>query len=216
MRTKTQIISLLIEPGVIAVVRAPKPEQVLPLARALLTGGVLAIEITMSTPRAIEVIRQACQQLGERAVIGVGTVLDAATARQAIEAGAEFVVSPILRPEIAKAACEADRPVMLGAFTPTEAQLAHEAGSDFVKIFPADALGPNYIKAIRAPLPHLRIVPTGIARPEDVTSFIKAGCAAVGIGSMLVPQDSLREGNWGEFARLARYFVTLVRQARHG
>jgi 2-dehydro-3-deoxyphosphogluconate aldolase / (4S)-4-hydroxy-2-oxoglutarate aldolase len=216
MRSKEEVISLLTKPGVIAVVRASKSEQVLPLAKALLAGGVVAIEITTTTPQAIEVINELTKNIGADAVIGVGTVLDAATTCRAIEAGAEFVVSPVLRPEIAKAAREADRPVMLGAFTPTEAQLAHEAGSDFVKIFPADTLGPNYVKAILAPLPHLRIVPTGIGRPEDVTRFIQAGCAAVGIGSLLVPQTALREGNWPEFSRLARQFVTLVEQARQG
>jgi 2-dehydro-3-deoxyphosphogluconate aldolase / (4S)-4-hydroxy-2-oxoglutarate aldolase len=205
---------MLTTPGVIAVVRAPKPEQALPLSKALVTGGVVAIEITMSTPGAIEVVRELRNLFGEEAVIGIGTVLDAATARLAIEAGAEFVVSPIMRPEIAEAAREADRPVMLGAFTPTEAQLAHEAGSDFVKIFPANTVGPSYIKAILAPLPHLRIIPTGISHPEDVTRFIKAGCAGVGLGSLLVPQTALREGNWGEFALLARQFVRLVEQAR--
>jgi 2-dehydro-3-deoxyphosphogluconate aldolase / (4S)-4-hydroxy-2-oxoglutarate aldolase len=214
MRTKDEIISILTKPGVIAVVRAPKPEQVLPLSKALLAGGVLAVEITMSTPRAIEVVRELRDKIGDEAVIGVGTVLDASTARMAVEAGAEFIVSPILRPEIAKTARAAERPVMLGAFSPTEAQLAHEAGADFVKLFPAETLGPGYIRALLAPLPHLRIIPTVIGRPEDVTQFIKAGCAAVGLGSLLVPQVALREGSWGEFARLARQFVTLVQQAR--
>src|SRR6185295_16492349 len=114
-----------------------------------------------TTPNAIAAIREASQKLGTRGLIGVGTVLDAATAREAIAADAQFVVTPITRHEIVAAAHAADRPVMLGAYTPTEAQHAHEAGADFVKIFPADSLGPNYIKAIRGPLPHLRIVPTG-------------------------------------------------------
>lgn len=200
--------------GVVAVVRAPKPDQVPPLAEALLAGGVCAIEITMSTPNAFEVIRNLRAKLGPRAFVGVGTVLNAATAEQAIAAGAEFVVSPIMRPDIARAAQAADRPVMLGAFTPTEAQAAHEAGSDFIKIFPSDALGAKFIKAILAPLPHLRIIPTGIAKPEDVTAFIQAGCVGVGLGSMLIPQQALRDSNWAEITRLARQFVDLVAQAR--
>src|SRR4030095_13450618 len=130
-----------------------------------------------------------------------------------MEAGAEFVVSPILRPELVGVAHSAERPVMLGAYTPTEAQLAHEAGADFIKIFPADGLGPNYIKALRAPLPHLRIIPTGIARPEDVGAFLRAGCEAVGLGSLLVKQSVLREGNWPELTGRARDFVDLVRKA---
>ena len=214
MRSKQDILASLTASGVIAVIRAQKAEQVLPLTEALLAGGVTAIEVTMTTPNALDAIRQVSREIGTRGVVGVGTVLDAKTAQAAIEAGAEFVVSPIMREEIATAAREADRPVMLGAFTPTEAQTAYEAGSDFIKIFPADALGPNYIKAILAPLPHLRIIPTGIAKPDDVTAFIKAGCVAVGLGTMLIPKPALGEGNWAEITRLGKQFTGLVAQAR--
>jgi 2-dehydro-3-deoxyphosphogluconate aldolase/(4S)-4-hydroxy-2-oxoglutarate aldolase len=214
MRSKAEVISLLVNPGIIAVVRAQKPDQVLPLSEALIAGGVIAIEITMTTPDAIEAIRDTSGKIGSRGVVGVGTVLDAQTCREAIEAGAEFVVSPILRPEIAQTARGFERPVMLGAYTPTEAQLAHEAGADFIKIFPADGLGPNYIRALRAPLPHLRIIPTGIAKGEDVAEFIRAGCAAVGLGSLLVSQETLRTANWSELTRLARIFKEMVTRAR--
>lgn len=215
MRTRAEIISLLTNPGIIAVVRAQRNEQVLPLAGALLAGGVIAVEITMTTPNAIEAIREASQKLGRQAVIGVGTVLDVATCRRAIEAGAEFVVTPILRPEIAEAAHAADRAVMLGAYTPTEAQLAHEAGSDFIKIFPADGLGPAYIKAIRAPLPHLRIVPTGGVDLHNLRDFIQAGCAAVGVGSTLVSRQILADANWPALTALAAKFVEAIRLARN-
>lgn len=207
MRTKSEIISLLKNPGIIAVVRAQKPEQVLPLSEALLAGGVLAIEITMTTPNAIEAIREASRKLGERALIGVGTVLDAATCRAAIEAGAEFVVSPICRTELVPVAAAAGKPIMLGSYTPTEAQTAHEAGSDFIKIFPADTLGPNYIKALRAPLPHLNIVPTGGVDAGNVADWFKAGCAAVGAGSSLVSAKILTEADWPELTRRAEQFV---------
>ncbi len=214
MRSKSEIISLLTRSGIIAVVRAQRQDQVVPLSEALVAGGVIAVEITLTTPNAIPAIREAKEQLGERALIGVGTVLDVAACRAAIEAGAEFVVSPILRLELVSVAHSAERPVMLGAYTPTEAQLAHEAGADFIKIFPADGLGPNYIKALHAPLPHLRIIPTGISRPEDVGAFLRAGCDAVGLGSLLVKQSILREGNWPELTRLTREFVALARKAR--
>src|SRR6185436_13678714 len=125
MRTKSEIISLLTNPGIIAVVRAQKSEQVLPLSEALIAGGVIAIEITMTTPNAIDAIREVSQKLGNRALIGVGTVLDANTCRAAIEAGAEFVVSPICRLELLPVAAAANRPIMLGSYTPTEAQHAH-------------------------------------------------------------------------------------------
>src|SRR5437867_12345452 len=134
MRPRAEIISWLTDPGIIAVVRAQAQDQVLPLSEALLAGGIVAIEITMTTPDALAAIKEASRKLGDRCAIGVGTVLEAATCRAAIDAGAQFVVSPILRPAIAGAAHAADRPVMLGAYTPTEAQLAHEAGASFVKI----------------------------------------------------------------------------------
>jgi 2-dehydro-3-deoxyphosphogluconate aldolase/(4S)-4-hydroxy-2-oxoglutarate aldolase len=214
IRSKTEIMAGLTGPGVIAVVRASKQEQVPTLAEALLAGGVTNIEVTMTTPNAIQVIAELGPKLGSRALVGVGTVLDAATATQAVKAGAQFVVSPIMRPEIAAAAHAADRPVMLGAFTPTEAQAAYEAGSDFIKIFPSDALGPKFIKAVLAPLPHLRIIPTGIAKPEDVTAFIQAGCVGVGLGALLIPAQALRDGHWSEITRLAEHFITVVAQAR--
>jgi 2-dehydro-3-deoxyphosphogluconate aldolase/(4S)-4-hydroxy-2-oxoglutarate aldolase len=214
MRTKAEIISLLTNPGIIAVVRARSAEQVLPLSEALLAGGVLAVEITMTTPNAIAAIREASQKLGARALIGVGTVLDTDTCRAAIDAGAEFVVSPICRTELAAVAQAAQRPIMLGAYTPTEAQRAHEAGSDFIKIFPADSLGPAYLKALRAPLPHLRLVPTGGVDVNNVADFFKAGCAAVGVGSSLVSAKILQESAWQELTNLAARFVHGAAQGR--
>jgi 2-dehydro-3-deoxyphosphogluconate aldolase / (4S)-4-hydroxy-2-oxoglutarate aldolase len=214
MRSKSEIISLLTNPGIIAVVRAQKQEQVIPLSEALIAGGVIAIEITMTTPNAIATIRDAREKLGERALIGVGTVLDAKVCREAIEAGAEFVVTPICRTEFVAIARAADRPIMLGAYTPTEAQVAHEAGADFIKIFPADALGPGYIKALRAPLPHLKIVPTGGVDVHNVGDFFKAGCAAVGVGGSMVTAKMLQEGNWAGLTRMAEQFVEAARSAR--
>src|SRR5436309_6658427 len=214
MRTKSEIISLLTDPGIIAVVRAQKPEQVLPLSEALIAGGVMAIEITMTTPNAIVVIREAREKIGTQALIGVGTVLDALTCDAALEAGAEFVVTPICRTELVKIAHGANRPIMLGAYTPTEAQLAHEAGADFIKIFPADALGPGYIKALLAPLPHLRIVPTGGVDAHNVADFLRAGCSAVGVGSALVSAKILQDGNWPELTQRAKELVNAAQQAR--
>jgi 2-dehydro-3-deoxyphosphogluconate aldolase/(4S)-4-hydroxy-2-oxoglutarate aldolase len=213
MRTKAEIISRLVKPGIIAVVRAQKAEQVPPLCEALLAGGVLAIEITMTTPNALAAIRDARARFGERALIGVGTVLDAKTCQAAIDAGAEFVVTPICRIELVKLAQAADRPIMLGAYTPTEAQLAHEAGADFVKIFPADTLGPGFIKSLRAPLPHLKIVPTGGVDVGNVADFLKAGCAALGVGSSLVSTKILADADWPELTRRAKEFVKAANTA---
>jgi 2-dehydro-3-deoxyphosphogluconate aldolase/(4S)-4-hydroxy-2-oxoglutarate aldolase len=214
MRTKAEIISLLTNPGIIAVVRAQKLEQVIPLSEALIAGGVIAIEITMTTPNAIEAIRHARKDLGESALIGVGTVLTEKVCRDAIEAGAEFVVTPICRTEFVAITRAADRPIMLGAYTPTEAQTAHEAGADFIKIFPADSLGPGYIKALRAPLPHLKIVPTGGVDVNNVGEFFKVGCAAVGVGGSMVTAKMLKEGDWAGLTRVASEFVNAAKRAR--
>jgi len=210
MRSRSEIVSMLTHPGVVAVVRTDKWEQVLPACEALLAGGVSAVEITMTVPNALTVIRDASEQFGARALIGVGTVMNAEQCRAAIVAGAEFVVSPIARLEIIGAAHASDRAVMIGAYTPTEAQLAHEAGADFVKIFPADKLGPGYIKSLLAPLPHLRIVPTGGVDLQTASDFLKAGCAALGVGSSLLSAEILRTSNWTELTRVARAFVQIA------
>jgi 2-dehydro-3-deoxyphosphogluconate aldolase/(4S)-4-hydroxy-2-oxoglutarate aldolase len=205
---------MLTDPGIIAVVRAQRADQVNRLSEALLAGGVSSIEITMTTPDAIGAIRTAKQTFGDRALIGVGTVLDAATCDAAIAAGAEFVVTPICRTELIAIARAADRPIMIGAYTPTEAQLAHEAGADFVKIFPADTLGPGYMKSIRAPLPHLRLVPTGGVDVHNVGDFFKAGCVALGVGSSLVSAKILQAADWPALTRKAAEFVQAARSAR--
>jgi 2-dehydro-3-deoxyphosphogluconate aldolase/(4S)-4-hydroxy-2-oxoglutarate aldolase len=212
MRTKSEIIALLQDPGVIAVVRAQKADQVIPLSKALIEGGVIAIEITMTTPDAIHCIQMASEQLGERALIGVGTVLDRDTCRAAIAAGAQFVVSPVCRLDLIPIAAAANRPIMLGSYTPTEAQWAHEAGADFIKIFPADTLGPGYIKALRAPLPHLKIVPTGGVDANNVGEWFKAGCTAVGAGSSLVSSAILSAGDWSALTKRAREFVAAAKR----
>ena len=213
-RTKAEVIAQLIDTGIIAVVRAQSGEQVLPLSEALLEGGVRAIEITTSTPDAIKNIRKARQALGERAIIGVGTVLDVETCDAACEAGAEFAVSPVIKPELVAAAHKHDRPIMLGAYTPTEAQVAHEAGSDFIKLFPADGLGPRFIKNLRAPLPHLRLVPTGGVTVENVGEFISAGSIALGIGSALVSEDILNNADWPKLTHRAKQFIAAIKSAR--
>jgi 2-dehydro-3-deoxyphosphogluconate aldolase/(4S)-4-hydroxy-2-oxoglutarate aldolase len=214
MRSKQQIIEELLNPGVIAVVRAKRADQAVPLSEALFAGGVIAVEITMSTPNAIAAIKEASDKLGDRALIGVGTVLDEATCLAAIEAGAQFIVSPICRRELVPIAHKAGKPIMLGSYTPTEAQLAHEAGSDFIKIFPADTLGPNYIKALRAPLPHLKIVPTGGVDLKTIGDFFKAGVVAVGAGSSLISKDVLEKDDWATLTKTAAEFVKAAHTAR--
>jgi 2-dehydro-3-deoxyphosphogluconate aldolase / (4S)-4-hydroxy-2-oxoglutarate aldolase len=214
MREKSEIIGRLMESGLIAVIRTARREDVMPVCEALLEGGVNALEITMTVPQALQAISEATERFGPKALVGAGTVINAQTCREAMAAGAEFVVSPIMRPEIAQAAHAGGKPVMLGAYTPTEAQAAHEAGADFVKIFPADRLGPTYIKSILAPLPHLRIVPTGGVDLETAPELIKAGCAALGVGSSLLNPQLIKNGDWKDLARLAKAYAEVVRNAR--
>ena len=211
MRSRSAIVRRITQSGIIAVVRTDQTEQVAPICEALLAGGVEVIEITFTVPNALEAIREASRRFAAQALIGAGTVLNAATARAAIDAGAEFVVSPITRLEIIGAA---ECPVMLGAYTPTEAQTAHEAGADFIKIFPADKLGPTYIKSLRAPLPHLQIVPTGGVDLQTAGDFLKAGCAALGVGGSLLTAEILRTSNWTELTRLAQAYAAIVRNFR--
>ena len=210
MRSRSKIISLLTRPGIIAVVRTDKTEQVPLICEALISGGVIALEITFTVPNALDAIREASRRFSTQALVGAGTVLNAETCREAIAAGAEFVVSPIVKREIADAAHAAEKPVMLGAYTPTEAQAAFEAGADFIKIFPADKLGHSYIKALRAPLPHLKIVPTGGVDLNTAADFLKAGCAALGVGGSLLTAEILKTNNWPELTRLARAYVDIA------
>jgi len=214
MQRKFEVVKLLVDPGIIAIIRTQKAAPAKPIAEALVAGGITAMEFTMTTPNALEAIRQARRAIGERATVGVGTVIDDQDCKSAIDAGAEFVVTPVCRPELVAIAHGAGCPIMLGAYTPTEAQTAHEAGADFVKIFPADNLGPAYIKALRAPLPHLRIVPTGGVDVYNVGHFLKAGCVAVGIGSSLLSAKIVENSDWPELTRRAAALVDAARQAR--
>ena len=214
MRARSEIISLLTNPGVIAIIRTKGAEQIPSICEALLAGGINAIEITMTVPGALDAVRAAAHRFGARSLVGAGTVLNAQQCRDAIRAGAAFIITPVTRLEVIDAAHESERPVMIGAYTPTEAQLAYEAGADFIKIFPADRLGPSYIKNLLAPLPHLRVVPTGGVDLKTAVEFLNAGCAALGVGSALLPPEVLRNADWHELTRLAKAFVEVAQAAR--
>ncbi|HUR44787.1 MAG TPA: bifunctional 4-hydroxy-2-oxoglutarate aldolase/2-dehydro-3-deoxy-phosphogluconate aldolase [Candidatus Saccharimonadales bacterium] len=214
MRSRSQIVSAIKECGLVAVIRAPSTEMVLPICEALLAGGITSLEITFTVPNALEAIQDVSQKLSGKALVGAGTVLEAESCRSAIRHGAEFIVSPVTKLEVLEAAHALGKPLMLGAYTPTEAQLAHEAGADFIKIFPADKLGPGYIRNIRAPLPHLQIVPTGGVDLQTAPEFLKAGCVALGVGSSLLKPEFLSSGNWAALSQLAADFVKVVRDAR--
>jgi 2-dehydro-3-deoxyphosphogluconate aldolase/(4S)-4-hydroxy-2-oxoglutarate aldolase len=212
--TKPDIIQRILHPGIVAIIRADNSEQLIEASRALIEGGIPGIEITMTTPNALKVIADVRATFGDRVLAGVGSVLDVKTAAAALEAGAEYVVTPVLRPEVIAYCNQADKPILAGAYTPTEAQTATELGADFVKIFPADGLGPKYISAIRGPLPHLKIIPTGGVDVNTAGDFIRAGCVAVAAGSSLVSKEILQNKDWNKLRDLAAAFVAAVAQAR--
>lgn len=200
--------------GLIAVVRTSKTEEVIPVCEALVAGGVLCLEITLTVPNALHAIRATKERFGAQARVGAGTVLSVSHCQAAIAAGAEFIVSPITRLDLIPVAQAAHCPIMIGAYTPTEAQMGYEAGAEFVKIFPADKLGPGYIKNIRGPLPHLRIVPTGGVDLQTAPEFLKAGCVALGVGGPLIRPEFVKGEKWAELTKLAQEFVRVVRETR--
>ncbi|MER3545760.1 MAG: 2-dehydro-3-deoxyphosphogluconate aldolase [Chloroflexota bacterium] len=213
---KDDQIRLISESGVIAIVRFDRSEELVEVARAVRAGGVRAIEFTMTTPNALDIIAQAVREFGDEVLLGAGTVLDPETARAAILAGAEFIVAPTLNPRVIEVAHRYSKTVIPGAFTPTEILTAWECGADFVKVFPAEFGGPAYIKAVRAPLPQVRLIPVGGVSLETVGDFIRAGCAAVAVGSHLVKKSAIAARNFNELTELARQFVAAVNQARTG
>jgi 2-dehydro-3-deoxyphosphogluconate aldolase/(4S)-4-hydroxy-2-oxoglutarate aldolase len=202
--------------GTLAVVRLPRAEDVLPVARALHAGGVSAIEVTMTVPNALDAIRQLAREAGDDLLIGVGSVLDEDTARRAVEAGARFVVSPVFKPLVLEEAHRQGAACLPGAFTPTEILRAHEAGADLVKVFPSESLGPSFIKGVMAPMPFLRLCPTGGVTPRNAGQWIRAGAAAVGLGSALVDTALVDNRDWGTITALARTTADAVAAARGG
>lgn len=208
------IVQRITRIGAVAVVRLPRADDVLPVARALHAGGVSAIEVTMTVPGALQAIERLAREGDPEMIIGVGSVLDADTARQAVEAGAEFVVSPVFRREIVDEAHRLGAAALPGAFTPTEILDAHAAGADMVKIFPADALGLAFIKGVLGPMPFLKLCPTGGVTPQNAGSWIRAGAAAVGLGGMLVVPALVARGDWETITHLARQTVDKVAEAR--
>ena len=212
--TKEEIISGLLTPGVVAIIRADNSEQLIDASRALIEGGVSGIEVTMTTPNALRVIADVCREFGDKALVGVGTVLDVKTAEDALAAGAKYVITPVLKPEVIAFCNRVGTTIFSGSYTPTEAQTSYELGADFIKIFPAEGLGPKYIQSIRGPLPHLNIVPTGGVDVNTAGDFIRAGCVGVAAGSTLVSKEILKNKDWAKLTDLAGQFIAAVAKAR--
>lgn len=199
--------------GLVPVIRAESADQATRVIDALLAGGVRAVEVTMTVPGALEVIRELAASLPEHVVLGAGTVLDAETARLAILAGARFVVSPALDPEMIRLCHRYQVAAMPGTMTPTEIVRAMEEGADVVKVFPASALGPGFIKAVKAALPQAPLMPTGGVNLENVGEWIKAGCVAVGVGGELTA--GARTGDYSRVTATARAFMERIAAARN-
>ncbi|MFW6058747.1 MAG: bifunctional 4-hydroxy-2-oxoglutarate aldolase/2-dehydro-3-deoxy-phosphogluconate aldolase [Phycisphaeraceae bacterium] len=211
---RTGIVERIESGGLIAIIRAPSAEGLIEMCRALRDGGVTVAEITMTTPGAIEAIDRATNELGDTCLLGVGSVLDAATADRAVDAGAQFVVSPVFKREVVEAAHARGKPVLPGALTPTEILTAHEAGADLVKVFPANHFGPRYFKDVLAPMPHLRLTPTGGVNLDTIADWFDNGARCLGVGSALVKKELIAKQDWPALTDLARQFVAKVKAAR--
>jgi 2-dehydro-3-deoxyphosphogluconate aldolase / (4S)-4-hydroxy-2-oxoglutarate aldolase len=212
---KTDVIKRIKDIGVIPVVRATSADEAMRAVDAIREGGISILEITMTVPGAIDVIAKVSARFGDDALVGAGTVLDPETARACIESGAQFVVSPALNLETIACCRELDVTVMPGALTPTEVVQAWNAGADFVKVFPAGAVGgPGYLKSLKAPLPQIELVPTGGVSLKTAADFIRAGAAALGVGADLCDIKALREGQAALITERAKQFVEIVREAR--
>jgi len=213
--TKAQVAARIIEIGIVPVVRATSDKHAIQAAEAVCQGGIPIVEMTMTVPGAIEVIGQLAKSVGSEVLIGAGTVLDAETAQRCIDAGAEFIVSPGLDAETITLVNRLKKLMIAGALTPTEVIRAWKSGSDFVKIFPCGAVGgAKYIKALKAPLPQVPLIPTGGVNLNTAAEFIQAGAAALGIGSELVSGSALASGNLNEIVDASRKYVAIVQEAR--
>jgi 2-dehydro-3-deoxyphosphogluconate aldolase/(4S)-4-hydroxy-2-oxoglutarate aldolase len=212
--TRAEIVTRIQATGVVAVIRLTDAAVGRDVAQALVDGGVTALEVTMTVPRAVALIEELSGVLPENCLIGAGTVLNAATAVDVMRAGAKFVVGPVLRRDVIAACRERDVPVMPGCFSPTEILEAWDAGADIVKVFPATSLGPSFFKDMRGPLPHVKLMPTGGVTRENAGDWIRAGAVAIGVGTALVDAAAVSQRRFSDITAAAKHFVRAVAEAR--
>jgi 2-dehydro-3-deoxyphosphogluconate aldolase/(4S)-4-hydroxy-2-oxoglutarate aldolase len=213
-RSRDQVVQELVDTGVVAVVRTDKSAQLTTLARALLAGGVTIVEITMTVPNALGAIESAVRELGDEVIIGAGTVLDVATARLSMSAGAGVVVAPTFDPEVVKICRSYGVAVIPGCLTPTEIVSAWGAGADVVKLFPGRVATPGYFADLKGPFPSVKLMPTGNVDRQTAPEYIRAGAVAVGVGRALVDMSAVSRGDWAAITENARTFRALVDEAR--
>lgn len=204
----------ILDLGIVAVVRAPEPTGLIDALRALADGGITVAEVTLTVPDALAVITEATRLLGDSILLGAGTVLEAESCRAAIQAGAKFIVAPTLNLKVIQFCNDGDVPVIPGAFTPTEILTAAQNGADIVKVFPADVVGPAFFKAMRGPLPHIRLMPTGGVDLNTAADFLKAGACCLGIGGQLVDPKLVAARDLDQIRARAAKYVEVVKRAR--
>jgi 2-dehydro-3-deoxyphosphogluconate aldolase / (4S)-4-hydroxy-2-oxoglutarate aldolase len=213
--TRDEARTLVIEVGVVPVIRVSSPRHAIAATEAVRAGGIPIVEITMTVPGAVDLIRELSQRMGNDVLVGAGSVLDVATARQCLDAGAEFLVSPGFDLQVVKLAQLQDKLVIAGALTPTEVIAAWSAGSDFVKVFPCSAVGwPKYIQSLRAPLPQVPLIATGGISLSTAADYIRAGAMALGVSGELGSTAALESGGTARITDSARLYVAAVREAR--
>jgi 2-dehydro-3-deoxyphosphogluconate aldolase / (4S)-4-hydroxy-2-oxoglutarate aldolase len=214
--TAKEILAFITEIGIVPVVRTPSAESAIKSIEAIYRGGVRAAEITMTVPGALKALEKLADQFGDKLVLGAGTVLDPETARICMLAGAQFFVTPALKLSTIEMAKRYSKVICPGALTPTEVLTAWEAGADVVKVFPANAVGgPKYIKALKGPLPHIEMIPTGGVNLETAGEFLKAGACAVAVGGELVDAKLIKEGRYDEMEARARQYLHAIARARN-
>jgi 2-dehydro-3-deoxyphosphogluconate aldolase/(4S)-4-hydroxy-2-oxoglutarate aldolase len=216
MSQKTSMLQEMIDGGVVAIVRVESARQAMDVCGAIARGGIKPIEVTMTVPGAIDVIKEFKSAMKDEVLVGAGTVLDPETARAVILAGAEFIVTPTLNLRVIEMCRRYGKVVIAGAFTPTEILTAWEAGADIVKVFPSTMGGPQYLKDIRGPLPQINLTPTGGVTLENTPDFIRAGAVAVAVGTSLVEKAALNEGKYDLITEKAKRFIEAVKLARAG
>ena len=212
--TRVEATSAIEKHGIVAVIRMQDSGRLRAVVDALAAGGVRVLEVTMTVPRAIEMIREIAPTLPAGFLFGAGTVLDAETAHRVIDAGAQFVVSPVFRRAVIEACHQHDVPALPGCMTPTEILDAWEAGADIVKVFPATTFGPGYLKDVRAPLPQVKLMPTGGVTLDNAGEWIRAGAVAVGVGSALLDAKAIAAGDYQALEAAARKIVANVKASR--
>lgn len=212
--TRQKRLEEIVECGAVIILRLSNAENIVPVADAIVRGGISAVEVTLNTPNALDSIFKLNHALGNDILLGAGTVLNADDAVKAIQAGAKYIISPVFKPELIDVAHSHDCPFMPGCLTPTEMLLAHEAGSDMIKFFPADALGPAYMKAALAPLQNLKIMPTGGIHAGNAGEWIHAGAACLGVGSAIMDKSAIAEKRFHVIAEKARLLKNEIEEAR--